>query len=121
MPNQVVKVKRERIAACITCPLCHKLFRDATTISECLHTCKSLSLYLFLWVLVNVSYSNFEFSIWVCFIWNQFSWINALQHLGVFYVPKKIVYSLSIKYLNDFILFCTFGQYLGSGTSLLFD
>ncbi|KAG5603313.1 hypothetical protein H5410_034683 [Solanum commersonii] len=38
MPNQVVKVKREKIAACITCPLCHKLFRDATTISECLHT-----------------------------------------------------------------------------------
>ncbi|KAM3373736.1 E3 ubiquitin protein ligase DRIP2 isoform X1 [Capsicum galapagoense] len=38
MPNQVVKVKRDKIAACITCPLCHKLFRDATTISECLHT-----------------------------------------------------------------------------------
>ncbi|CAN4101239.1 unnamed protein product [Withania somnifera] len=38
MQNQVVKVKRDKIAACITCPLCHKLFRDATTISECLHT-----------------------------------------------------------------------------------
>ncbi|XP_016513876.2 E3 ubiquitin protein ligase DRIP2-like isoform X2 [Nicotiana tabacum] len=38
MANQVVKVKRDRIAACITCPLCHKLFRDATTVSECLHT-----------------------------------------------------------------------------------
>lgn len=38
MPNQVVKVKRETITACMTCPLCHKLFRDATTISECLHT-----------------------------------------------------------------------------------
>ncbi|KAF7804681.1 E3 ubiquitin protein ligase DRIP2-like [Senna tora] len=38
MANQVVKVKREAIAACMTCPLCNKLFRDATTISECLHT-----------------------------------------------------------------------------------
>lgn len=38
MTNQLVKVKRDVIAACMTCPLCHKLFRDATTISECLHT-----------------------------------------------------------------------------------
>ncbi|GMJ01175.1 DREB2A-interacting protein 2 [Hibiscus trionum] len=38
MANQVVKVRREAIAACMTCPLCNKLVRDATTISECLHT-----------------------------------------------------------------------------------
>ncbi|RAL43476.1 hypothetical protein DM860_012617 [Cuscuta australis] len=38
MSNQVVKVRRETIAACMICPLCSKLFRDATTISECLHT-----------------------------------------------------------------------------------
>ncbi|KAJ6981601.1 hypothetical protein NC653_024869 [Populus alba x Populus x berolinensis] len=38
MLGQVVKVQREEIAACMTCPLCKKLFRDATTISECLHT-----------------------------------------------------------------------------------
>lgn len=38
MSNQVVKVRRETIAACMTCPLCDKLLRDATTISECLHT-----------------------------------------------------------------------------------
>ncbi|KAH7577627.1 hypothetical protein JRO89_XS01G0277400 [Xanthoceras sorbifolium] len=36
--NLVVKVKRDTIAACMTCPLCNKLLRDATTISECLHT-----------------------------------------------------------------------------------
>ncbi|KAK8952626.1 E3 ubiquitin protein ligase DRIP2 [Platanthera guangdongensis] len=35
---QVVRLKRELIAACMTCPLCHKLIRDATTISECLHS-----------------------------------------------------------------------------------
>ncbi|KAE8666991.1 DREB2A-interacting protein 2 isoform 2 [Hibiscus syriacus] len=40
MANQVVKVRREAIAACMTCPLCNKLVRDATTISECLHTCE---------------------------------------------------------------------------------
>ncbi|XP_059432239.1 E3 ubiquitin protein ligase DRIP2 [Corylus avellana] len=38
MANPVVKVRRETIVACMTCPLCKKLFRDATTISECLHT-----------------------------------------------------------------------------------
>lgn len=36
--STVVTVKRELIAACMTCPLCKKLLRDATTISECLHT-----------------------------------------------------------------------------------
>ncbi|XP_022761109.1 E3 ubiquitin protein ligase DRIP2-like [Durio zibethinus] len=35
------KVDREKLVACMTCPLCNKLFEDATTISECLHTfCK---------------------------------------------------------------------------------
>ncbi|XP_015575879.1 E3 ubiquitin protein ligase DRIP2 isoform X1 [Ricinus communis] len=38
MANQVVKVKRDTIAACMTCPLCDMLLKDATTISECLHT-----------------------------------------------------------------------------------
>ncbi|WCJ43879.1 Polycomb group RING finger protein 1 [Euphorbia peplus] len=34
----VVKVKRDILEACMTCPLCNKLLRDATTISLCLHT-----------------------------------------------------------------------------------
>lgn len=35
------KVRRANIVPCLTCPLCNKFFRDATTISECLHTfCK---------------------------------------------------------------------------------
>ncbi|KAJ0230189.1 E3 ubiquitin protein ligase DRIP2 [Hirschfeldia incana] len=34
----VAKVKRETVVACMTCPLCDNLLRDATTISECLHT-----------------------------------------------------------------------------------
>ncbi|XP_057957592.1 E3 ubiquitin protein ligase DRIP2-like [Malania oleifera] len=36
--GQVVRVRREKLAACMTCSLCHKLLNDATTISECLHT-----------------------------------------------------------------------------------
>lgn len=31
-------MKREAIVACMTCPLCKNILRDATTISECLHT-----------------------------------------------------------------------------------
>ncbi|XP_068650200.1 E3 ubiquitin protein ligase DRIP2-like [Aristolochia californica] len=38
MTTQVVKVKKELLVACITCPLCDKLLKEATTISECLHT-----------------------------------------------------------------------------------
>ncbi|XP_021290821.1 E3 ubiquitin protein ligase DRIP2-like [Herrania umbratica] len=34
----VSKVAREKLVACMTCPLCDKLFKDATSISECLHT-----------------------------------------------------------------------------------
>ncbi|XVF28707.1 hypothetical protein REPUB_Repub15cG0053200 [Reevesia pubescens] len=36
--GEVSKVDREKLLACMTCPLCNKLFKDATTISECLHT-----------------------------------------------------------------------------------
>ncbi|KAF9605965.1 hypothetical protein IFM89_021291 [Coptis chinensis] len=38
MASQVVKLRKELIVARITCSICNKLFRDATTISECLHT-----------------------------------------------------------------------------------
>lgn len=33
-----MKVKRETIETCMTCPLCNKLLKEATTISLCLHT-----------------------------------------------------------------------------------
>ncbi|KAF6173448.1 hypothetical protein GIB67_027143 [Kingdonia uniflora] len=38
MSQVVVKVKKESIVSCMTCSICLKLFTDATTISECLHT-----------------------------------------------------------------------------------
>uniref|UniRef100_A0A6V7QRB6 RING-type domain-containing protein n=1 Tax=Ananas comosus var. bracteatus TaxID=296719 RepID=A0A6V7QRB6_ANACO len=37
-PPQVVRVRRELLTSRMTCPLCNKLLREATTISECLHT-----------------------------------------------------------------------------------
>ncbi|VAI36414.1 unnamed protein product [Triticum turgidum subsp. durum] len=37
-PRGLVMVKRELLARCMTCPLCNRLLRDATTVSECLHT-----------------------------------------------------------------------------------
>jgi len=40
--SQVVKVKRDTLRPCMTCPLCHNFYKDATTISLCLHTCSSL-------------------------------------------------------------------------------
>ncbi|XP_017238267.1 E3 ubiquitin protein ligase DRIP2 [Daucus carota subsp. sativus] len=49
MFKEMVSVKREALVACMTCPICNHIFRDATTISECLHTfcrkciCKKLS------------------------------------------------------------------------------
>ncbi|KAI3676436.1 hypothetical protein L1987_86045 [Smallanthus sonchifolius] len=36
--NHVVKVRKDDLVACMTCPICNKLFRNATTIPECLHT-----------------------------------------------------------------------------------
>ncbi|XP_022143093.1 E3 ubiquitin protein ligase DRIP2-like isoform X1 [Momordica charantia] len=38
MAGQVVRVKREILETCMTCPLCKKLLKEATTISLCLHT-----------------------------------------------------------------------------------
>lgn len=38
MSGQIVKVRRGIFEACMTCPLCKKLFKEATTISSCLHT-----------------------------------------------------------------------------------
>ncbi|XP_066385886.1 E3 ubiquitin protein ligase DRIP2-like [Miscanthus floridulus] len=36
--GDVVMLRRSALVACLTCPLCGRLFRDAATITECLHT-----------------------------------------------------------------------------------
>ncbi|KAI3972858.1 hypothetical protein MKX01_019516 [Papaver californicum] len=38
MMSGVMKVRKETLAACMACSLCRKLLKEATTISECLHT-----------------------------------------------------------------------------------
>jgi hypothetical protein len=63
MASQVVKVKRETIEACMTCPLCNKLLKDATTISLCLHTCELSASCLFLLLIALVFV---VILIWVC-------------------------------------------------------
>lgn len=40
--SAVAMVKRDLLLRCLTCPLCDRLLRKATTISECLHTCESI-------------------------------------------------------------------------------
>jgi len=40
--SAVAMVKRDLLVSCLTCPLCDRLLRKATTISECLHTCESI-------------------------------------------------------------------------------
>nr|CAB3493283.1 unnamed protein product [Digitaria exilis] len=36
----VVRVRRDALAARMTCPLCQGLLREATAITQCLHTCE---------------------------------------------------------------------------------
>lgn len=40
--SAVAMVKRDLLVRCLTCPLCDRLLRKATTISECLHTCEAI-------------------------------------------------------------------------------
>ncbi|WVY98377.1 hypothetical protein V8G54_030528 [Vigna mungo] len=39
--KRLARVKRDAIAACMTCPLCNKFLKEATAISLCLHTLSS--------------------------------------------------------------------------------
>jgi hypothetical protein len=38
--RRLARVRREALAACMTCPLCRGLLREATAVALCLHTCK---------------------------------------------------------------------------------
>lgn len=67
MTSQVVKVRRETIAACMTCPLCNKLLKEATTISLCLHTCKSYCYVSLFWLILIWALVILHFSSWVSF------------------------------------------------------
>ncbi|RLM86922.1 median body protein-like [Panicum miliaceum] len=40
--DEAAMVGRSSIAPCVTCGLCGGILRDATTVSECLHSCELL-------------------------------------------------------------------------------
>lgn len=63
MATQVVKVKRETLEACMTCLLCKKLLKEATTISLCLHTCEFIC---FFYILRLIALVFVTILIWVC-------------------------------------------------------
>ncbi|RVW96083.1 E3 ubiquitin protein ligase DRIP2 [Vitis vinifera] len=72
MTSQVVKVRRETIAACMTCPLCNKLLKEATTISLCLHTsgfpllCASMiPIFMYFLYVISQFIRNLGFMNWV--------------------------------------------------------
>ena len=69
MASQVVKVKRETVEACMTCPLCNKLLKEATTISLCLHTCE------YLWSVCVLGLNLFNF-------WSGFVLVLHICDLG---------------------------------------
>ena len=78
MASQIVKVERDKLASCMACPLCNKLFRDATAISECLHTCQCFSVSQSL----SVSHAHVP-PISDFFFLSDFTWsINCSFHLG---------------------------------------
>ena len=69
MSGQIVKVKRGILEACMTCPLCNKLLKEATTISSCLHTCK----FFFSFTL-----SCVKFCADLGLLWNRLVWLELL-------------------------------------------
>jgi hypothetical protein len=38
--EEVARVRRSALSACVTCPIYRGLLREATAIAECLHTCE---------------------------------------------------------------------------------
>lgn len=85
MSSQVVKRERAKLEACMTCPLCNKLFSEATTISECLHTCQylSLSLCVLLFMLIRfyvfldlISCVVFLFLTWVLLVHKSLTFLE---------------------------------------------
>ena len=74
--TQVVKVKKSVLAACMTCPLCNKLVREATTISLCLHTCKFSWFFVF-WVSFDqlLGYIAFVICLWIGYFFVVELWI----------------------------------------------
>ncbi|MBA0574820.1 hypothetical protein Golob_024090 [Gossypium lobatum] len=48
MSNDYINVQRRPLMEFLTCPLCSNIYREATTICVCLHTCNYLMLNILL-------------------------------------------------------------------------
>lgn len=64
----LVKLNSDPLRACMTCPLCHKIFEDATTISLCLHTCNLHC--LFCSSIASLRFSCLCSTIWFLLLYN---------------------------------------------------
>lgn len=110
MAGQVVRVKREILEACMTCPLCNKLLKEATTISLCLHTC-NFSFFFFLsngYFLFHLYFSVSFLYFWFCMFSFSFSpscfliWVAAnfapcdfcFGALAIWFVRSNVVWSI---------------------------
>jgi hypothetical protein len=60
-------VNKAKLTAPLTCPLCSNIFREPTTIPECLHTCKSFLFSSSFSPLLNYAYDMFVYCLVVWF------------------------------------------------------
>lgn len=94
-PQMMGRVKREPVAKCLTCPLCHKLLRDATTISMCLHTCSSPSSLLLLHdILLRSWFQRCDLFYFFGVIWGERAWLVVTRMFGCFWFLCFVVPSL---------------------------
>ncbi|OEL19494.1 E3 ubiquitin protein ligase DRIP2 [Dichanthelium oligosanthes] len=82
--GDVVMLKRSVLAACLTCPLCGRLLRDAATITECLHTCEYYSLLRQPFAVLDRFYS-----LWLMSTIFRYRIDHSLQYVRSKIFPKK--------------------------------
>ena len=115
--SQLVKVKRDTLRPCMTCPLCHNFFKDATTISTCLHTCSSLSHSISMLLLI--FFYSLSFGFWRCsclstpancnalfFVWPPICVLASRCSCSLIYIqlPGFSWFGFSMRFLNCFWL-----------------
>lgn len=86
--TQFVRVRREALVSCMTCPLCNKLLEEATTISECLHSCEFSAILMMAWILSS------NVMIWFCcVVWYYGLGLSYYSELMLFVIKKSIYWS----------------------------
>lgn len=85
--TQFVRVRREALVSCMTCPLCNKLLEEATTISECLHSCEFSVILMMAWILSS------NVMIWVCcVVWYYGLGLSYYSELMLCYQEKHLLF-----------------------------